>query len=271
MCLLCVTGCHQSQMNPGLYRPLCVGGLHVGGGQRTAPCEGGVLAARWSPASLGTVRRDKLFDILVRDILVPAEVARCLGGRPSGLLRAWMSTQRQDTSQAYGPRVKTSPAALRPPSPATLPTIDDLHYEVSFPNGHSPLISSSGHGILSMTSTSTPCSTSPVSSVLQHSSHSSPDGTWQRERRHRRTSSDPMSTPLSTAVLLKPTRRSQELLQYMGDDDSSRPWHEDRLRVQRALARRADFNQRRRNTPSPLSSLNASANASRSASPSVFW
>ena len=184
-----------------------------------------------------------------------------------------MSGQRQDPSSplAHVPRVTTSPAALRPPSPATLPTIDDLHYEVSFPNGHSPLISSSGHGILSMASTSTPCSTSPVSSVLQHSSHSSPDGTWQRERRHRRTSSDPMSTPLSTAVLLKPTRRSQELLQYMGDDDSSRPWHEDRLRVQRALARRADFNQRRRNTPSPLSSLNASANASRSASPSVFW
>ena len=183
-----------------------------------------------------------------------------------------MSGQRQDPSSplAHVPRVTTSPAALRPPSPATLPTIDDLHYEVSFPNGHSPLISSSGHGILSMASTSTPCSTSPVSSVLQHSSHSSPDGTWQRERRHRRTSSDPMSTPLSTAVLLKPTRRSQELLQYMGDDESSRPWNEDRLRVQRALARRADFNLRR-NTPSPLSSLNASANASRSASPSVFW
>ena len=197
-----------------------------------------------------------------------------ISGRPflASLSSAPRVMSTQDTSpQAYGPRVKTSPAALRPPSPATLPTIDDLHYEVSFPNGHSPLISSSGHGILSMTSTSTPCSTSPVSSVLQHSSHSSPDGTWQRERRHRRTSSDPMSTPLSTAVLLKPTRRSQELLQYMGDDDSSRPWHEDRLRVQRALARRADFNQRRRNTPSPLSSLNASANASRSASPSVFW
>lgn len=178
-----------------------------------------------------------------------------------------VSGQRQDPSSplAHVSRVTTSPAALRPPSPATLPTIDDLHYEVSFPNGHSPLISSSGHGILS-----TPCSTSPVSSVLQHSSHSSPDGTWQRERRHRRTSSDPMSTPLSTAVLLKPTRRSQELLQYMGDDESSRPWNEDRLRVQRALARRADFNLRR-NTPSPLSSLNASANASRSASPSVFW
>ena len=43
-----------SPMNPGPYRPLCVGGLHVGGGQRTAPRQGGVLAARWSPAPLGT-------------------------------------------------------------------------------------------------------------------------------------------------------------------------------------------------------------------------
>ena len=266
MCLLCVTGCHQSQMNPGLYRPLCVGGLHVGGstnrplrrGSSSRPMVARLV--RYGP----TRQTFRYFG--ARNFHSARRGCTLLGGRPSGLLRAWMSTQRQDTSQAYGPRVKTSPAALRPPSPATLPTIDDLHYEVSFPNGHSPLISSSGQGILS-----TPCSTSPVSSVLQHSSHSSPDGTWQRERRHRRTSSDPMSTPLSTAVLLKPTRRSQELLQYMGDDDSSRPWHEDRLRVQRALARRADFNQRRRNTPSPLSSLNASANASRSASPSVFW
>ena len=30
------------------------GGWHVGGGQRTAPRQGGVLAARWSPAPLGT-------------------------------------------------------------------------------------------------------------------------------------------------------------------------------------------------------------------------
>ena len=45
-----------SQMNPGPYRPLCVGGWRVGRGQRTALCQGGVLAARWSPASLGTVR-----------------------------------------------------------------------------------------------------------------------------------------------------------------------------------------------------------------------
>ena len=45
-----------SQMNPGPYRPLCVGGPLVGGVQRTAPRQGGVLAARWSPAPLGTVR-----------------------------------------------------------------------------------------------------------------------------------------------------------------------------------------------------------------------
>ena len=47
-----------SQTNPGPYRPLYVGGAHVrphvGGGQRTALCQGGVLAARWSPASLGS-------------------------------------------------------------------------------------------------------------------------------------------------------------------------------------------------------------------------
>ena len=45
-----------SLMNPGPYWPLYVWGLHVGRGQRTALCQGGVLAARWSPASLGTVR-----------------------------------------------------------------------------------------------------------------------------------------------------------------------------------------------------------------------
>ena len=45
-----------SQMNPGPYWPLYLWGWHVGRGQRTALCQGGVLAARWSPASLGTVR-----------------------------------------------------------------------------------------------------------------------------------------------------------------------------------------------------------------------
>ena len=43
-------------MNPGPYWPLYLWGPLVGGVQRTAPCQGGVLAARWSPASLGTVR-----------------------------------------------------------------------------------------------------------------------------------------------------------------------------------------------------------------------
>ena len=43
-------------MNPGPYWPLYLWGWHVGRGQRTALCQGGVLAARWSPASLGTVR-----------------------------------------------------------------------------------------------------------------------------------------------------------------------------------------------------------------------
>jgi len=43
-------------MNPGPYRPLYLWGWHVGRGQRTAPCQGGVPATRWSPASLGTVR-----------------------------------------------------------------------------------------------------------------------------------------------------------------------------------------------------------------------
>ena len=45
-----------SQMNPGPYWPLYLWGWLVGRGQRTALCQGGVLAARWSPASLGTVR-----------------------------------------------------------------------------------------------------------------------------------------------------------------------------------------------------------------------
>ena len=43
-------------MYPGPYRPLYLWGWLVGGDQRTALCQGGVLAARWSPASLGTVR-----------------------------------------------------------------------------------------------------------------------------------------------------------------------------------------------------------------------
>ena len=43
-------------MNPGPYRPLYLWGWLVGRGQRTAPCQGGVPATRWSPASLGTVR-----------------------------------------------------------------------------------------------------------------------------------------------------------------------------------------------------------------------
>jgi len=74
------------------------------------------------------------------------------------------------------------------------------------------------------------------------------------------------------AVLLAPALRGRELHTLTdphAGDDSSRPWHEDKLRVQRALARRVDFHHRR-NTPSPLSSLNASAHASRSASPATF-
>jgi len=43
-------------MNPGPYWPLYLWGFHLGGDQRTAPCQGGVLAARRLPASLGTVR-----------------------------------------------------------------------------------------------------------------------------------------------------------------------------------------------------------------------
>ena len=43
-------------MNPGPYWPLYLWGWLVGRGQRTAPCQGGVPATRWSPASLGTVR-----------------------------------------------------------------------------------------------------------------------------------------------------------------------------------------------------------------------
>ena len=48
-----------SQMNPGSYRPLYVGGGRSQGGFNELPsrlCQGGVLAARWSPASLGTVQ-----------------------------------------------------------------------------------------------------------------------------------------------------------------------------------------------------------------------
>ena len=72
---------------------------------------------------------------------------------------------------------------------------------------------------------------------------------------------------LSTAVLLAPALRTEKMHMLTGDAcDSARPWHEDKARVQRALARREDFNLRR-NTPSPLSSLNASMNASRCASP----
>ena len=44
-------------MYPGPYWPLYLWGFLVQGGRkRTAPCQGGVLAARWLPASLGTVR-----------------------------------------------------------------------------------------------------------------------------------------------------------------------------------------------------------------------
>jgi hypothetical protein len=43
-------------MNPGPYRPLYLWGFLLGGDQRTAPCQGGVLAARRLPASLGTIR-----------------------------------------------------------------------------------------------------------------------------------------------------------------------------------------------------------------------
>jgi hypothetical protein len=44
-------------MNPGPYRPLYLWGPHVGGCQTNRPLpRGGPLAARWSPASLGTVR-----------------------------------------------------------------------------------------------------------------------------------------------------------------------------------------------------------------------
>jgi hypothetical protein len=50
-----------SQMNPGPYRPLYLWGMlwgwHVEGGSTNRPLpRGGSLAARWSPASLGTVR-----------------------------------------------------------------------------------------------------------------------------------------------------------------------------------------------------------------------
>jgi hypothetical protein len=38
-------------MYPGPYRPLYLWGWLVGGVQRTALCQGGVLAARWSPGS----------------------------------------------------------------------------------------------------------------------------------------------------------------------------------------------------------------------------
>ena len=38
------------------YAVILVGAAHVGWGQRIALCQGGVLATRWSPASLGTVR-----------------------------------------------------------------------------------------------------------------------------------------------------------------------------------------------------------------------
>ena len=45
-----------SPMNPGPYRPLYLWGLHVGGFQANRPLPmGSSLAARWSPASLGTV------------------------------------------------------------------------------------------------------------------------------------------------------------------------------------------------------------------------
>ena len=44
-------------MYPGPYRPLYLWGLHVGRLQTNRPLPwGGSLAARWSPASLGTVR-----------------------------------------------------------------------------------------------------------------------------------------------------------------------------------------------------------------------
>ncbi len=51
-------------MNPGPYWPLSLWGfrLPVGGGQRTALCQGGVLAARRLPASLGTVRTGETKD-----------------------------------------------------------------------------------------------------------------------------------------------------------------------------------------------------------------
>ena len=45
---------HRTGARVYMYRPSCVGGWHGGGGQRTAPRQGGVLAARWSPAPLGT-------------------------------------------------------------------------------------------------------------------------------------------------------------------------------------------------------------------------
>jgi hypothetical protein len=44
-------------MNPGPYRPLYLWGPLVGRLQTNRPLpRGGSLAARWSPASLGTVR-----------------------------------------------------------------------------------------------------------------------------------------------------------------------------------------------------------------------
>jgi len=94
-------------------------------------------------------------------------------------------------------------------------------------------------------------STSPPSNSIRHAT-----------RHHRRTHSDPMD--LSTVVLLAPALRSERInamSETTSGDDSMRPWHEDKARLQRALARREDFNHRR-NSPSPLSSVNASRCAS---------
>ena len=52
-----------SQMNPGPYRPLCVGGPHVGGSQTNRPSPGGSsrrpMVAR--PVRYGPVRQKKTF------------------------------------------------------------------------------------------------------------------------------------------------------------------------------------------------------------------
>ena len=130
-------------------------------------------------------------------------------------------------------------------------------------DGHSPLLPITPASDKTMTA----AAISSVSSLSpRHIRHAT-----IKQRSHRRTSSDPLllSDHQPSKLFLPPGVRSELMGAAQAGcefDESVRPWHEDKLRVQRAIARRMDF-EYRRNTPSPLSSVNASVNASRCGSP----